>query len=124
MKVKLPAFIAKLFRTTAAKEAVEVVITATQQAIALLMSLPIAQVIRDDIQTMNTGSMSGQQKFDVVLGKTLPVLVNLLKDHGLEVLVKDVEDIGRGLVQAIYNETASTRAGGIAIRILALFGIR
>lgn len=124
MKIKLPTFIAKLFRSSAAQEVIEVAVTATQKAIALLMTLPIAQVVRDDVQTINSGSLSGQQKFDVVLGKTLPALVDLLEGQGLDVLVKDVEDIGRGFVQAVYNETASTRAGSIASRILALFGIR
>lgn len=38
--------------------------------------------------------------------------------------VGEIEDIARAFVQAVYNETASTRAGGIARQILALFGIR
>lgn len=121
MKIKLPTFIAKLFRSSAAQEVIEVAVTATQKAVALLMTLPIAQVVRDDIQIINTGSLSGQQKFDVVLGKTLPALVDLLEGQGLDVAAKDIEDIGRGFVQAVYNEFASTRAGTIAKLILQLF---
>ncbi|EZP57269.1 hypothetical protein [Sphingomonas sp. RIT328] len=121
MKIKFPAFIAKLFRSSPAQEVADIVITEAQQVIALLMALPIAAVVRDDIRTIANDSLSGQQKFDVVLGRTLPVLLDLLTAKGLNVAAKDIEDIGRGFVQAVYNEFASTRAGTIAKLILKLF---
>ena len=122
--MKLPKFIKKLFGSSAVQEIVDVVITEAHEAVALLMTLPIAKAVRDDILTIANDSLSGQQKFDVVLDRTLPALISLLKDKGLAVAVGEVEDIARAFVQAVYNETASTRAGSIARKILALFGIR
>ena len=122
--MKLPKLIAKLIGSKAAQEVVAVVVADTTKVVALLMTMPIAHVVRDDIRTIANGSYSGQQKFDIVLGNTLPVLIDLLTGKGFNVAPGDIEDIARAFVQAIYNDTMSTRAGSIARQILALFGIR
>jgi len=122
--VSIKSLFKKIFRSPAAKEVVEIMLSETQEAIALLMTLPIAKTVRDNILTIANDSLSGQQKFDVVLGRTIPALIALTKGKGLETTAGDIEDIARGLVQAIYNDVASTRAGTIARKILALFGVR
>lgn len=122
--MSIKSFIKKLWRSPAAHELVEIMLTETQEAIALLMTLPIAKTVRDNILTIANDSLSGQQKFDVVLGRTIPALIALTRGKGLETAAGDIEDIARGLVQAIYNDVASARAATIARKILALFGVR
>lgn len=122
--MSIKSFFKKLFRSSAAQEVVEIVLTETQEVIALLMTLPIAKTVRANILTIANDSLSGQQKFDVVLGRTIPSLIALTKGRGFETAAGDIEDIARGLVQAIYNDVASARAYTIARRILALFGVR
>jgi len=104
--MKLPKFIKKLFGSSAMQKIVDVVITEAHKAVALLMTLPNAKAIKDDILTIANDNLPGQQKFDVVLGRTLPVLTGLLKDKGLTVAIGEIEDIARAFVQAVYNETA------------------
>lgn len=122
--MSIKSFFKKLFRSPAAQEVVEIMLTETQEAVALLMTLPIAKTVRDNILTISNDSLSGQQKFDVVLGRTIPALIALMKGKGLETAAGDIEDIARGLVQAIYNDVASARAGTVARKILTLFEVR
>lgn len=103
--------------------AIKVAPTDTQKLVAVLLTLPIAGTTADNILSLANDSHSGQQKFDIVLGRALPALVELIAGKGEDVPASDVEDIAREFVQAVYNKVASPKASLIARLLLTLFGV-
>lgn len=98
------------------------VLTESQKAVAALKQTPIGAAVASNIAAIESEALSGQQKFEAVVANTLPLIVSYVAQGGVKAVVDDVEDIGRALVQQVYNDTRSTKAGQIAQAILALFG--
>lgn len=95
--------------------------TETAKAVLLLKQTEIGGVIANDIEAMSSKEMTGSQKFEAVLANTLPLVASFLAGKGLSVALNEIEDIGRALVQSLYNDFKSTTAGKIAAAILKLF---
>jgi hypothetical protein len=102
---------------------VKVVPTDSQKIVAVLLTLPIASAVRDNILSLANDSLSGKQKADLVVAKALPALVGLIANKGMAVPAGDLEDIARELVQTLYNQVASPRAALLARVLLPLFGV-
>jgi hypothetical protein len=73
---------------------------------------------------LSNSSLTGEQKFEQVVTTTLPILANMLSASGRQTANGEVEDIGRALVQQVFNNTKFTKAGSIATLILGLLGIK
>lgn len=104
-------------------KAVAIVLSQVDQAVAALKATEIGATVAADIKTMASRELSGSEKFERVLANTLPLVVKFVSGDGGKVALKDVEDIGRALVQSTFNEVVSTKAGGIAAKILKLLGV-
>jgi predicted DNA repair protein MutK len=88
--------------------------TPVQQAVAALTALPIGSAIHADIVAIESKTMTGPQKFEAVVAKTLPALVETLAAHGVGATIAEVADIGRELVQSIFNAFTSKIAPSLA----------
>ena len=108
---------------TALHQAGHVLAAPTQQAVAALMQLPIAQTVASDIATLRDASLSGVEKFEKVVAKTAPALVELFAGKGVTKTVDEVFSIAREFVQTVFNATTSTTAGTVALDVLKLLGI-
>lgn len=109
-------------KTIAAVEAFA--LTEAQKAVAALKNTLIGSTVAKDIKALSSSTMSGQQKFEAVLTNTLPLITELLSDGGVKRTTKEVEDIGRALVQSVFNDVASSKAAGVASAILKLLGLK
>jgi hypothetical protein len=121
--MRIKSFLRRLVGGGASTAVIKVVPTETQKVVAVLLTLPIAEVARDAILSLAHDSHSGQQKFGIVLSLVLPGLVDLIGGKGMTVPAGDVEDIAREFVQAVYNQVASPRAKLVARILLALFKV-
>lgn len=99
-------------------------LTEAQKAVAALKNTLIGSTVAKDIKALSSSTMSGQQKFEAVLTNTLPLITELLSDGGVKKTTKEVEDIGRALVQSVFNDVASSKAAGVASAILKLLGLK
>ncbi|HZU64958.1 MAG TPA: hypothetical protein VFF98_14830 [Novosphingobium sp.] len=93
------------------------------KAVAALKETPVGTAIANAISDIDNANLTGIQKFEKVLSDTLPQLQQLLTAQGLKAELADLEDLGRSLVQTIYNDFKSTTAGTWATSILKLLGI-
>lgn len=106
----------------AVHEAGHIIAPATQQAVSALMQLPIAQTVADDIATLKNAQLTGPQKFEQVVTKTVPAVVELLANGGVTKTAEEVGSIVRSFVQEVFNKTASTSAASVALDLLTLLG--
>jgi len=124
MKLKLfknvIATVSGIFSGISGKSIKDFVITETQQAVVVLKKTEIGRLVADEINIANTSGLTNAQKFEQVLTRALPLIRDLVATGGTKVVLKDVEDIGRALVQEVYNDVMSTKAGTVAKLILAL----
>lgn len=121
--MKIATFLRGLLGNVRPKAMIKAAPTDTQKLVAVLLKLPVASEARDNILSLASDSLSGQQKFEIVLSRALPALATLIGGKGLEVSAGDVEDIAREFVQAVYNQVASPRATLVARAVLALLDV-
>ena len=105
----------------AADTALALVPSEVAKAVQALRQSEIGAVVASDIEAMSSKDMSGTEKFEAVLANTLPLVVSFVAKGGFEPALKEVEDIGRALVQAVFNDFKSSTAGTIARTVLKLF---
>ncbi|UZW55570.1 hypothetical protein NUH86_01825 [Sphingobium sp. JS3065] len=107
----------------AAAVAMAIVPTETAKAVLALKQTKIGEAVAIDIEAMSSKSMTGAEKFEAVLSNTIPLVVEFLTDGGLNAALDEVEDIGRALVQSIFNDFKWNAAGKLAKAILRLVGL-
>lgn len=122
--MNIGSFLKSIIPSKAAKSVIAFALTEEQKAVAALKQTAIGAAVAADIKALKSDTMSGQQKFEEVVKNTLPLIVSMIAEGGVQKTVKDVEDIGRALVQSVFNDVASTKAGSIATTILKLLGIK
>ncbi|WP_022684571.1 hypothetical protein [Sphingobium bisphenolivorans] len=105
----------------AAETALNIVPSETAKAVLALKQTEVGSAIASSIEAVSSKEMTGAQKFEAVLEYAVPLVSDFLTGKGLEVAVDQLEDIGRALVQSIYNDFRSSTAGVIAGLILKLF---
>ena len=105
----------------AADSALNIVPSETAKAVLALKQTEIGAAVASDIEAISSKDMTGAQKFEAVLANTLPLVLSFLSGKGLAVALDEIEDIGRALVQSVFNDFKSTTAGTIAKIILNLF---
>ena len=105
----------------AAESALNIVPSETAKAVLALKQTEIGAVVASDIAAVASKELTGAQKFEEVLKNTLPLILTFLNKNGLSAALDEIEDIGRALVQSVFNDFKSTTAGGIASLILSLF---
>ena len=98
-------------------------LTEGEKAVAALKQTDIGKTVAADIATVASTTLTGPQKFEQVLTNTLPLIQALFTKQGQTVELADLEDVGRSLVQTVYNDVKSTTAGTWATSILKLLGI-
>lgn len=121
--MSVPSFFKRLIAKARPAAPIKVAPTDTQKLVAVLLTLPIAADARDAILSLVGDSYSGRQKADIVVGKTLPALAELIAARGMQLPASDIEDLARELVQTLYNQIASPRATLVARLLLTLFGV-
>lgn len=114
----------KIFGSKAAKSVEAFALTETQKAVAALKQTAIGATVAADIKALTDHNLTGTQKFETVVATTAPLIVGLLGDGGVKKAVADVEDLARALVQEIYNDALSTKAGSVANSILKLLHLK
>ncbi|MEV5033696.1 hypothetical protein MRBLMC3_002933 [Sphingobium sp. LMC3-1-1.1] len=107
----------------AAAVAMAIVPTETAKAVLALKQTKIGAAVASDIDAMSSKAMTGTEKFEAVLANTLPLVIEFLTDGGFSAAIDEVEDIGRALVQSVFNDFKSTTAGKLAKTILRLVGL-
>jgi hypothetical protein len=100
-----------------------VVLSEGQKAVAAIASSDVGKTIADEIGIIASAKMTGAEKFEAVVAKAKPLLVELAAD-GPNAIVDDVEDLARAVVQEIYNRVASLTIGVVAKAILKALGIK
>lgn len=101
-------------------------ISDVDKAVAALRDTAIGKAVAADIAVLGSGSknMTGPEKFEAVVANTLPALALFVSTDSRNLQVKEVEDIGRALVQSVFNSMASTKASTIASMVLKLLGVK
>ena len=113
--MSIASFFAKLFGAT-------VQLSATQKAVAALKTTSVGSVVAAEIKTLSSATLSGEEKFAQALATALPLIQQFLTSKGAAaVAIDDVEDIGRELVQSLYNDLLSTSTSKVVSFILSLF---
>lgn len=105
----------------AAATAMALVPSDVAKAVQALRQSEIGSAIASDIEAIASKDLSGAEKFEAVLSNTLPLVAKFVAQGGIEPALKEVEDIGRALVQSIFNDFKSSTAGKIAKLVLSLF---
>ena len=98
-------------------------LTEGEKAVAALKQTDIGKAVAADIATAASTTLTGPQKFEQVLANTLPQIQALFTKQGQAAALADLEDVGRSLVQTVYNDVKSTTAATWATSILKLLGI-
>jgi hypothetical protein len=98
-------------------------LTEGEKAVAALKQTDIGKTVAADIAAAANADLTGMQKFEQVLTNTLPLIQALFTKQGQQVEMADLEDVGRSLVQTVYNDVKSTTVGTWAAGILKLLGI-
>lgn len=93
------------------------------QAVAILQQTDIGAAVTAEVKTLQSSSLTGPQKFDQALAIAVPLIIKYAAGGGVALLEKDGLDIGRQLVQTIYNREVSTTAGAAASAILKASGV-
>lgn len=104
----------------AAASVLNIVPSETAKAVLALKQTDIGVAVANDIEAISSESLAGAEKFEKVLANTLPLINKFLNKQGRSAILSDIEDIGRALVQSVYNDFKSTTAGGIAQVILTI----
>lgn len=105
----------------AAATALNIVPSETAKAVLALKQTEIGAAVASDIKAISSKDLTGAEKFETVLANTLPLVLSFLTGNGLSVALDEIEDIGRALVQSVFNDFQSSTAGKIASVILKLF---
>lgn len=105
----------------AGHDVTEFVASEADKAVIALKGTSIGATVAADIAAVTDHALTGPQKFEKVLANTLPLVLQYVTGGGFAGVLKDVEDIARGLVQSVFNDTKSTNAGKVAADILKLF---
>ena len=98
-------------------------ISEAEKAVIALKQTDIGAAVANDIQAIASKDLTGPQKFEAVLANTLPLVLKFATGGGFAAVEKDVEDIARSLVQAVFNDVKSTTAGSVAGAILHAIGL-
>lgn len=118
--MSIKSFFAGLLGSSIATAAAAFVATDVQKAVAALKKTEVGAAVARAIKTVENDKISGTEKAARVVGEAVPLIVDLLSGGGVRVVVDQVEDIARELVQSIYNDTKSKTAGSIAAAIIKL----
>lgn len=105
----------------AADTALNIVPSETAKAVLALKQTEIGGMVASNIEAIGSETLTGAEKFEKVLENTLPLVASFLTGKGLEVAIDEIEDVGRALVQSVFNDFKSSTAGRIANLILKLF---
>jgi len=116
--------IKSIFAGKAGQVVLDIILTPTQKAVAALKQTAVGVAILADIKAVSSKDLNGQQKFEEVVANTLPLVLEIVKGDGIKATIADVEDIGRALVQEIYNDQMSKKALSVAKSILKILGIK
>jgi len=122
--MSIGSFFSKIFGSKAGQSVQAFAMTEAQKAVAALSKTTIGATVAADIASLTNSSLSGAEKFAQVVGNTAPLLASFLTQGGVATAVADAEDVARQLVQSLYNDLQSTKAGSVAKSILALLGIK
>lgn len=123
--MSIGSFLAKIFGSKAGQSIKAFALTEAQKAVAALKTTPIGAIVAADIAALQNARLTGAQKFELVVTNTMPKVVALVSTPGaIAIEVADVESVTRELVQSVFNDAASSKAGSIARLILALLGIK
>lgn len=123
--MSIGSFFRRIFGSKAGAAVAAIAVSEIQQAVAGLKSTSIGAAVAADIAALVDSRLSGSEKFEKVVANTLPLIVQFVATPGsAKVAIADVESVARELVQSTFNDTRSTKAGGIAALILSLLGIR
>lgn len=93
------------------------------KAVAILKQTEIGDAVADSIKAIKDAEMSGLEKFQAVVGEIAPLLLDYVSKGGIPAVIDDVEDVARQLVQSVYNDVMSTKAGSVIKAILKVFGL-
>ena len=123
--MSIGSFFKKLFGSKAGQSVKAFAMTEVQKAVAALKTTSIGAIVAADIASLKDARLTSAQKFETVVANTLPKIVELATTPGaVKVELSDVESVARELVQSVFNDTASTKAGSIATLILTLLGFK
>jgi hypothetical protein len=104
----------------AGHDVVEFAASEADKAVIAIKNTDIGKTVAADIAAVKDHSISNMQKFENVVSNTLPLVLHYVTGGGLSAVVSDVESLTRSLVQAVFNDTASTTAGKVAAEILSI----
>ena len=90
------------------------------QTIATLKTTEIGKAAANAISAAEEPGLTGAQKFEKAVASTLPTIVDYASKGGVSAAIKDVEDIGRQIVQSVFNELKSTTAPSVATSLLSI----
>lgn len=121
--MNIGSFFKKLFGSDAGKSVEAFALTEVQKAVTALSKTAIGATVAADIKALTSSTLTGAQKFEEVVGNTMPLIADVLSNGGTKTYVTEVEDVARALVQQIFNDTVSTKAVSIARSILKLLGL-
>lgn len=122
--MSLKSFLKSIVGSKPGKVVANIVLTDAAQAVAALKNTPIGQSVADDIKALSSSTLTGPQKFEQVVESTLPLIQDLLATGGLKKNLKEVEDIGRALVQDVFNSVVSKKADVVGSLILQLLRLK
>lgn len=119
------SFFKGLFGSKAGQSVKAFAMTEVQKAVAAIKTTAIGATVAADIRSLTTSRLTTQERFEQVVANTLPLVAQLATAPGAaQVAIEDVNSVTRELVQSIFNDTKSTKAGSIAATILTLLGLR
>lgn len=90
-----------------------------QKAVALLKKSDVGQTVAAEIHALADSTLSGPEKFEKVLAGALPLVAKFVAGGGVEVAIEEAEDLGRELVQSVYDDVKSSSVGRIAAAAIA-----
>lgn len=121
--MSIGSFFKKLFNSDAGKSVEAFALTEAQKAVAALSQTTIGATVAADIAALTSSTLTGAQKFEQVVASTSPLIAQFLTTGGVATAVTEVEDLARALVQQVFNDTLSSKAGAVAQAVLKLLGL-
>lgn len=113
----------QIFGSRAKQIIKDVAVSEVDRAVVALKNTIVGTLVANEVHAITAKDMTGAQKFEAVVESTLPLIHDFATRGGRAMLVHDVEDVARQLVQSVFNDVKSTKAGGIAQIILQLLGL-
>jgi hypothetical protein len=97
--------------------------TEADRVVAALKQTEIGDAVVDSIKAIDNQALTGQQKFEIVVAEVAPIILRYVQNGGVKAAIGDVEDLGRQLVQSVYNSVKSKGFGKIVSGLVKLLGL-